>query len=365
MKNIVNKILKNKKMLAGIIICIIVLIAIIAFVGNKGTLSIFEKKVNIVQTEVSKLELVDYNHTNFTMKIPKDWTVDSAGDGMYFAIRVFDPNDDRYQIFAILKAEPLLKNNQAKNWYENYYKAFGGSGNKLLAKSIVLLNPTIESFYSNFNNYIDFCKEMGSTFKAPDLKNFTTIESFANDSNLKNIAKDDKVLRGTFEDSKTGKKGEGLFMGSLIDQGTYNFLGYDTMFYTMYNVIGISASESDFINYKEILVNSLNSLQYKDSFVNQTIKDIEQTTQNALAINKSINDAYDSYNKAWSNRQTLYDIISQKQSDATLGYERVYNTDTGEIYKAYNGFTDDYTGKKYQAITDEMYSEPVNGYIEK
>src|SRR5574344_1259303 len=226
MKNIVNKILKNKKMLAGIIICIIVLLVIIAFVGNKGTLSIFEKKVNIVQTEVSKLELVDYDHTNFTMKIPKGWIVDTAGDGMYFAVRVFDPNDGRYQIFSILKAEPLLKNSQAKNWYENYYNAFGGAGNKILAYAIVLPNPTVESFYSNFNNYINFCKEIGTTFNAPDLKNFTTIESFKNNSLLNNIAKDDKVLRGTFEDSKTNKKGEGLFMGSLIDHGTYNLLGF-------------------------------------------------------------------------------------------------------------------------------------------
>ena len=38
--------------------------------------------------------------------------------------------------------------------------------------------------------------------------------------------------------------------------------------------------------------------------------------------------------QAWENRQTTYDIMSQKQSDATLGYERVYNTDTGEIYES-------------------------------
>lgn len=37
---------------------------------------------------------------------------------------------------------------------------------------------------------------------------------------------------------------------------------------------------------------------------------------------------------------------------ATLGYERVYNTDTGEIYKAYNGFTDDYKGETYKSVTD-------------
>ena len=57
--------------------------------------------------------------------------------------------------------------------------------------------------------------------------------------------------------------------------------------------------------------------------------------------------------------------MSQKQSDATLGYERVYDTETGEIYKAYNGFTDDYDGERYKSITDNMYTKKTSGYIEK
>ena len=68
---------------------------------------------------------------------------------------------------------------------------------------------------------------------------------------------------------------------------------------------------------------------------------------------------------AWENRSKTYDIMSQKQSDATLGYKRVYDTKTNEIYKAYNGFTDDYDGKRYQSITDDMYALKTSGYIEK
>ena len=58
--------------------------------------------------------------------------------------------------------------------------------------------------------------------------------------------------------------------------------------------------------------------------------------------------------------------MSQKQSDATLGYERVYDTETGEVYRATNGFTDVYDGKRYETLTDEqMYVEPISGYIER
>ena len=58
-------------------------------------------------------------------------------------------------------------------------------------------------------------------------------------------------------------------------------------------------------------------------------------------------------------------ILFHKRSDATLGYERVYNTNTGEVYKAYNGFTDVYDGSVYKPITDDMYSISISGYIEK
>ena len=39
--------------------------------------------------------------------------------------------------------------------------------------------------------------------------------------------------------------------------------------------------------------------------------------------------------------------------------------ETNEIYKAYNGFTDDYDGERYKPITDDMYSKKTSGIIEK
>lgn len=67
---------------------------------------------------------------------------------------------------------------------------------------------------------------------------------------------------------------------------------------------------------------------------------------------------------SWDSRNKSIDIISQKQSDATLGYERVYDTRTKEIYRAAKGFTSSYKG--YKPVTDDnMYTTPISGYIEK
>ena len=66
---------------------------------------------------------------------------------------------------------------------------------------------------------------------------------------------------------------------------------------------------------------------------------------------------------SWENRNTSQDIMSQKQSDATMGYERIQDTETGDIYKIDNGFMDYYDGSRYRSITDDQYTEPVKAVI--
>ena len=86
----------------------------------------------------------------------------------------------------------------------------------------------------------------------------------------------------------------------------------------------------------------------------------------AFAANTKIyNEISDAITSGWEARQNTYDILSEKRSDATLGYERVYDTETGDVYKAYNGFTDDYFGDRYKTISDDMYTSEIAGYIDK
>ena len=55
--------------------------------------------------------------------------------------------------------------------------------------------------------------------------------------------------------------------------------------------------------------------------------------------------------------------MSQKQSDATLGYERIVDTETGNIYKINNDFTDWYDDSRYKSITDDQYTDSVEAVI--
>ena len=156
-----------------------------------------------------------------------------------------------------------------------------------------------------------------------------------------------------------------MFSASVVNFGDNYMNGIDTTYYMIYNIMSITTEKDKFIDYKDLLLESINSIEFTDVYVKKTIDDGNAQTKQALELNRQIQQSFDSYMSAWENRSKTYDIMSQKQSDATLGYERVYDTDTGEIYKAYNGFTDDYDGQKYKSISEEMYTEKTSGYIEK
>ena len=127
----------------------------------------------------------------------------------------------------------------------------------------------------------------------------------------------------------------------------------------------ITAPKDELINWESVLNKMSSSLQFTDTFVNQFYSQEDAVMKNFQNVRNICNQMTDSIMSSWESRNASYDIMSQKQSDATLGYERVYNTETGDVYKAYNGFTDDYDGKKYQSITDDMYTKSIKGYIEK
>lgn len=358
----------TKKNLIIISIALIIIVGVSIIDGNPNNINtgIFSKeKVNIVLSEASKLQLVDYTCNEFTMKVPYGWKVETGGTEMFYAIKVYDPLDERNQIFVLLKAEPLLKSTEAKNFQTNYYNITKNELYKALSNAIVLNPPTVENFYTNFDNYAQYAEKdvIYPNFKFPFISVFRKIEEFESNSYMKSVSLDDKTIRATFENHKG--EAEGLFAGTVVGHGNIMFNGIDLSFNSMYNVIFISSKKDEFINYKDILLTSLSSLNYTANFINATNRAIVDKTEAAIKANQTVTSAFDSYNRAWNARQKTYDITSQKYSDATFGYIRVKDKENGDIYKAYNGFMDDYKGKRYEVIDDNDYSSPIKGYIEK
>lgn len=313
--------------------------------------------VKIRQIETKSLKYVEYNNGLVKLKVPEGWKVDVIGDYIHYTVKAYDPNNPTYQFFFNLKTEGYNKSEAAKAWQKKFYP------NEIFAKNPVISTKDTEGFYKIFN-------ELGplnntSTFTFPTITDFTVVEKLG-----KGLVGGD-VLRATFKD-KDGNDAEGLFSAYVYDVGPHyvseDFFSakqVDIQYLSVYDTMFLTAPKDEFINWEEPLSIIASSLEFTDKFLSGFNSEQDAVMKNFQNVRNICNQITDGIMDSWEKRNASFDIMSQKQSDATLGYERVYDTKTGEVYKAYNGFTDDYDGKRYKTITDDMYTKGISGYIEK
>ena len=344
--------MKKKYFLYGGIGLVVIILGVVIM-----SLSNPDRKVKIVDSEIKNIVLEDYSTNEFKIKKPKGWKVDVLGDYIHYTIKVYNPERPTYQFFINLKTEGYNKSEEAKRWQQKFYP------NDIFAKASVIEDKTTEGFYKIFNDLGTL--NNNATFTFPTLTDFTVIENIG-----KGVLGGD-VLRASFKDAE-GKDAEGLFTAYVYDAGPYyvseDFLStkqIDIYFLSVYDAIFYTAPKDDFINWEDTLSTVASSLEFTDTFVNGFNNQQDAVMKNFQNIRNVGNQITDGIMDSWEKRNKSYDIMSQKQSDAILGYERVYDTETNEVYKAYNGFTDDYSGKRYKSITDDMYTDKVVGYIEK
>jgi DNA-binding Xre family transcriptional regulator len=315
------------------------------------------KLTKIVKSEASKIELEDYKTNEFSIKIPKGWKVDTLGDYIHYTIKVYNPDKPLYQFFLNMKTEGYNKSEDAKRWQQKYYP------NDMFAKTSVIATKDTEGFYKIFNDLGTLNNTAAFTF--PTLTDFTVSENLGKGS----LGGD--ILRATFKDTN-GEEGEGIFTAYVYDVGTYyvyeNIISgkqIDIQYLNVYDTIFITTPKDEFIDWEDTLNTICSSLSFTDTFINGFNQQQDAVMKNFQQIRAIGNEISDGIMDSWNKRNTSFDIMSQKQSDATLGYERVYDTETNEIYKAYNGFNDEYDGERYKPVTDDMYLQKTSGYIEK
>ena len=324
--------------------------------------------VKITPSEAKQTRLVDYKTSDFSMKIPEGWTVTTGGSGMFHAIRVTDPKNPINQISFLLKAQTILHRETGRSYYNQSYQMYGGNYN-MMAAAPVLSPASTENFFKIFNSYAAFAKTYEasySSFDFPSFGSFKAVESFASNSSMKSQAISPALLRATFTDGN-GKSGEGLFTADVIDfsGNTASGFGIDAGFYMVYNIAAITCEKNSLIEWKDILCQSLSSIDYTQSYVSSAIQQSNESTANAMQIRNELSSISDGIMDSWKKRNTSQDIISQKQSDATLGLERIYDTEKDEIYMAKNGWSDSNKDERFQLVTDDsMYLKATSGTIE-
>ena len=231
-----------------------------------------EKGVKVTQTAAKAVQTEKYETADFSITIPKGWKVTTGGANIYHSIRISDPNEPLNGMFILLKAECLLHSQAGKDAWKSLNR-MGNTQAALLANAPVLKNPSTENFYKIFTQYADFVTQMDSSYSGyifPKYDNFTVTDRFESNSNLKNDAIDDELLRATFIEN--GKEGEGLFSASVVDFGSlaisdgtvvnYQLKPVDGGYYMAYNIVAITAAKDTFIEWESVLTDCMKTLMY-------------------------------------------------------------------------------------------------------
>ncbi len=170
---------------------------------------------------------------------------------------------------------------------------------------------------------------------------------------------DAKVLRIEF--TQSGFSGEGMY-SAFLSQGS------QTAYYTAVLVNTAYCARGEYENWASIFAKIQSSVKYTDTYYARYKTSGGSSTGGSTSGTSGLSgyNAGDDMMSSWNARNKSEDIMNQKQQDVTLGYERVYDTQTGDIYRADSGFMEQYDlndGQRYAAATDDMYTEGYSGYI--
>lgn len=313
------------------------------------------REVLITPSESASVKYTKYTNANgnFTMDIPSGWMVKIGLPPQYdidyisYAITVSDPNNTDRKLYFNLNCVGGLKSEEARKWYNTWYPNTFGT---LPAIS----DLSTKGFFSAMGQYYGY-------------KDFSVKE------NIGRTKLNGDLLYATAKSLATGKTIRGEFT-AMVDAMTNpvqkNPLNYsegmvDVGFVSAYTIIYETAPEDEFLEWKPVLDHCFASIRFTDSFLSKRQQQWKEVMGTASYIYNSANEISDMIMDTWEKRNTSADILSQKQSDATLGYERVLDKETGKYYRAETGFGDGNQDERYVVVTDDAaYLTPFSGWIE-
>ena len=306
--------------------------------------------VKVKSSGVKAIKFQNYDNGLFSMKIPQGWTVGvGKSDYIHYTFMAYDPRNPDYKIFFNMKTEGYLQTQQMRNFYIRTYP-------KSQMAQLPAIDPqTTDTFYKNYTQAFLLSQSL-LPFKVPVIKNFKTVQTLG-----KNIT-GGTIERGVYQNEQ-GRNVEGVFTTTI--KGIMINPSPRIVVLSAYNAVFFTAPEGELVDWMPILNSCLASVRFSQNFINEYYRQQGDVVKNANALQAICNQTSDIITSGWNARQKTYDILSQKRSDATMGYERVRDTETGEIYKATNGFMDHDWHGRYESITDDMYLLPTAGYIEK
>ena len=308
-------------------------------------------------------ETTPYACAEFTATLPVGWKLETGGLFENFSFRCYDPNQPERCLFLMSQAGVMHKSQAGKDWWVNYPNGLNFQ-KPLIDNAIVLPEPSVACFIQNmeaFRASLATTYPMGLSAQAlppevaPDINRATIWEISGSDAlrsyidmlskiTLYNAYPDASVVRFGCV-SSNGISCEGLAGGVVIDCRDPYYLNpsLDVWFYLPACFMGFTAPAGELQALEPTLAACLDSFRFTEGY-------LRQARQNSQMLAELIG-----LQDAWNGRDQSYDVLSQKYSDATLGYDRLYDSETGEVYRADLDFYDGYDLHRGEFSNPNLY----------
>ena len=291
--------------------------------------------VNVRLADWAAVQWESYSSQYFTLNIPSGWQVEWQGDANQLAWRAVSP-DGKIGFF-----------NQ-----DHAYAAKDASMASALGFSMSLSSGTVQEYFETMYR---------------DTTEYFTVQNSCVPNNKELIQsirpytpiRDYQALYATFREN--GWEGEGVYSAVIMDSKDVIVRGSNYGAWEINCICTQWAPAGSLVNWAPVIDTIAKSFSYTDYYIQQW----QQIAQSVTEPKSTVSDN-DPVMEAFEERSKSDTIIQEKRSDMLEEYERVYDNNTGEIYRAYNGFLDDMGDQnRYVPITDNQYTEGYVGWIDK
>jgi len=285
------------------------------------------------------LKIERYDVGFFSIRKPKGWEVFTAGYCSTFAFLIQDPSRPLRRIFYFGQIGPVYTDQSAKD-FDTWYTSQGYLEIPYVDAPVVF-PPTAESFFAHWPEVAAMKAAEAFMPRFPRLDGLEIISVAPQPGYLPLPGADSALVRGIFAEG--GATGEGQFFGTMVP---LPFSGLAQA----YIVLGATAPKEEFSMLLPTLVACLESFTLTDAYINWCFVQQQQIWEGVAEIGRTLSEASDIIYDAWVQRSAADDILAQKRSDAMLGFDRVYDPDTGTVYKVPAGWYEDF----YEPMRDTM-----------
>ncbi len=291
--------------------------------------------LNIRPAAWENVEWENYSSTYFTLQIPKGWNVQWQGDANQMQWMATSPD-----------------NTVGISNMDHAYACKDARAQGFLGFAVTMTGGTVQEFFeATFQNSAEYFTVKNSC--VPDnidlIRQVRPYDSIRDYQSLYAVFKDDNV------------EGEGIYSAVVMDSQDVWFNGLNYGAWEVNCILTQWAPQGDLVNWAPVIAHIAQSFNYTDTYIRQW----QFIAQSALTPYTGLSDT-DPVMEAFEERSKSDTIIQEKRSDMIGEYERVYDNDSGNIYRAYNGFLDDIGDQsRFTSITDSQYTEGYVGWIDK